>query len=474
MKRKWKWLLAIAVVVVVVIVVIVALARSSAQQTLGSLQTQAVKRDSLVASIGATGTIQARQQAVLTFALSGRVGTVNVRMGQQVEEGETLVALDPAYYPQQVVSAQGDLLNAQKALDDLKRSNTSFAQAELDLANAKKARDDAKVDFDNAYEAFYMGQLKEAQDRFNLAESQYNYWRREQIANITGQIQLQKSYQDYIHALQELQKAQADYDAGARGGTKEAQSKLDIAKGKYEVAQARLDDAQARYDSLKNGAPAGDIAVAQARVDATQAVLNQTRITAPFGGTILSVNVLPGDVVNPGTVALVIADLSELHVDVPVAEVDYNRVMLGQPAELVMDAIADKTYHGTVQEIEMSASVTAGTVAYPVKVVLSDKDEKVLPGMTVAVSIEVSRLDGVLLVPNRAVRSLDGTRIVYVLKAGSLTQVDISLGSSNDTMSEVTGGDLKEGDLVVLNPPSTLFTGAQSGGGGARMQGFMQ
>jgi HlyD family secretion protein len=472
MKRKWMWLLIIAVILVVGFFGVRAIIFNNAGQALSSLQTQAVKRDSLTASIGATGTIQARQQAVLTFALGGRVGSVNVRMGQRVDEGETLVSLDPAYFSQQVISTQGDLLNARKELDDLKRSKTSFAQAELNLANAKKARDDAKVDYDNAYDAFYRGQLKEAQDRFNIAEAQYNYWRRQPADNITKRIQQQKAYKEYITATQELQKAQADYDAGARGGTKAAQTKLDIAKGKYEVAQANLDDAQVKYDSLANGAPAGDLAAAQARVDGMQAVLNQTRITAPFGGTILAVDVLPGDVVNPGTVALVIADLSELHVDVPVAEVDYNRVVLGQPAELVMDAIADQTYHGVVQEIELSASVTAGTVAYPVKVVLSDKDEKVLPGMTVAVSIEISRLDDVLLVPNRAVRSIDGTRIVYVLKAGALTQIDVTLGSSNDTMSEVTGGDLQEGDLVVLNPPSLLFNQAQSGGSG-RMQGMM-
>lgn len=472
MTRKWKWLLIIAAVILVVIVVLVLVARSGAQQALGALQTQAVKRDSLTASIGATGTIQARQQAMLTFSLNSRVDEVKIKMGDWVTEGEILVTLDPANYPQQVISAQGDLLNAQKALDDLKRSNTSFAQAELDLANAREAADNAKVDYDNAYEQFNKGQLKLAQDRFNLAEAQYNYYRRQPIKNFTDQMRVQQEYTEYIHALQELQQAQKDYDAGARGGTKEAQTKLDIAKGKYEVAKARLGDAQARYDNLANGAPVGEIAAAQARVDSNQAVVNQTRISAPFAGTILSVNVLPGDVVNPGTVALVIADLSELHVDVPIAEVDYNRVMLQQPAELVLDAIAEKTYHGDVQEVEMSASVTGGTVSYPVKVVLSDADSKVLPGMTVAVSIEVSRLENVLLVPNRAVRSLDGGRIVYILKNGILIQVNITLGSSNDTMSEVTGGDLKEGDLVVLNPTTSLF-GSQGSTGGGGMRGLM-
>jgi HlyD family secretion protein len=57
-------------------------------------------------------------------------------------------------------------------------------------------------------------------------------------------------------------------------------------------------------------------------------------------------------------------------------------------------------------------------------------------------------------VPNRAVRSVNGDRVVYVLKNGLPVKVPISLGQSSDTMSVVASGELKEGDLVILNPPS--------------------
>jgi HlyD family secretion protein len=473
MKRRWIIWGSIILIVILVILVAVTVIRSGSQQSLASLQTQAAERGSLTASIGATGTIQARQQAALAFAISGRVKDVNIQLGQKVKEGEVLIALDPAYFPQQVISAAGDLPSAQKSLNDLKRSNTSTAQAELDLINARETAENAKQAYDNAVDTYEQGSLKHAQDRFDLAEAQYNYWRRQPVNNFTDQIRLQQKYREYILATQEMQKAQAEYDAGARGGTEESQKQLDLAKAKYEVAKARQDDAQARFDSLSGGIPASDLAAAQARVDAAQSAANQTRIVAPFSGTILAINLLPGDLVSPGIVAVVVADISELHVDVPIAEVDYNRVRMEQPAELVLDANVGTTYHGLVREIEMSSLVTGGTVSYPVKVVLTDADSNVLPGMTVAVSIEVSRLDDVLMVPNRAVRAIDGIRVVYILDGGSLVQVKITLGASNDTMSEVVGGELKAGDLVVLNPPSSFFSGNSSAGPG-RMQGMFQ
>jgi len=87
---------------------------------------------------------------------------------------------------------------------------------------------------------------------------------------------------------------------------------------------------------------------------------------------------------------------------------------------------------------------------------LSDADQAVKPGMTAAVNIVVSQLHDVLLVPNRAVRLLNSQRVVYVLVNGKTEAVKVQLGASSDTSSQVTGGDLKEGELILLNPP-TVF-----------------
>jgi HlyD family secretion protein len=470
MKKHWRTILVFVLLIAAGAVGVAVYQRVSARQRVQSYQTAVMERGTLTASIGATGTIQAGQQATLSFAVNGRVGKVGVRMGDRVSAGQVLVELDPAYYPQAVISAQIELINAQKALNDLKTSQTALAQAELTLANAKKALDDAQTAYDEAVKNNNQGWLQQARER---ADQAYQDWLRFRYTNSGTQQdvrELARLYRVYLDAVREMEKAQEYFDKGigTAGGNKDTQMALDIAKARLDLAQAQYDDALAEYDRLKNGVPAQELESAQARVAAAQAVLDQVRITAPFAGTVLSVNLLPGDIVNPGTVALVIADLSELHVNVPIAEVDYNRLAVGQSAELVLDAIPQGIYHGTVQEIYLEATSLAGSVAFPVKVVVNDADSKVLPGMTVAVQIEVEHLEDVLLVPNRAVRTIDGSRVVYILEGGQLKQVEIELGASNDTMSQVVSGDLQEGDVIVLNPPTTFLnnSGGPGRGGG--------
>jgi HlyD family secretion protein len=447
--------------------------RATAQQKTSSLQTAVIGRGTLSASIGATGSVEARQQAALAYSISGKVGKVNVRMGDQVAAGDVLAELDPADYPQQVISAQIELINAQKSLDDLVTSGSSLAAAELTLANAKKTLDNAQTVYDEAVKDNNQGWVEKAREKVNDAYMNWMVYRYQNDGSRKAMMELAKRYQAYIDALQELEKAQQYYDLGigTTGGNKDTQMALDIAKGKLAVAQAQYDDALAEFNRLKNGVPSDDLRAAQARVDAARATLDLVNITAPFAGTILSIDLIPGDLVAPGAAVIVIADLSELHVDVPIAEVDYNRLAVGQNADLSLDAISDTTYHGQVEEINLNATTISGSVSYPVKVVIQDADPKVLPGMTVAVQIEVAHLDDVLLVPNRAVRTIDGSRVVYITVNGSLKPVEIVLGSSNDTLSEVVSGGLKAGDVVVLNPPTTFFNGSGGGMNGGGMFG---
>ncbi|MBN1439169.1 MAG: efflux RND transporter periplasmic adaptor subunit [Anaerolineales bacterium] len=471
MKRHWRSILAVVVVAAVAGIGFWIYQTVQSRQQAQSLQTAVVERGTLTASIGATGTIQARQQAALSFSINGQVGSVNVRMGDRVEAGQVLMELDPAYYPQTVLNAQIELVNARKALEDLQTSQTALAQAELTLANAARALDDAQTAYDNAVARYNDGWVRECEKRVEDAHWAWMVYRFSNDGSPAAQRELARLYQEYLDALRELEKARRYAELGVgstAANSKEAQMELDIAKAELALAQARYNDALAEYNRLKDGVPAEDLAAAEARVAAAQSILDQVRITAPFAGTIMAVELLPGDSVSPGTIGLVIADLSELHVDVPVAEVDYNRLAVGQAAELSLDAIPGTLFSGRVSEIKLHASTSAGSVAYPVTVVIDEPDPRVLPGMTAAVDIEVEHLEDVLLVPNRAVRTVGGSRVVYLYVDGGLKTVEIELGASNDVMSQVVSGDLQEGDLIVLNPPTTFFNGSgpMSGGGG--------
>jgi HlyD family secretion protein len=205
---------------------------------------------------------------------------------------------------------------------------------------------------------------------------------------------------------------------------------------------------------------------------AAQATVNQAFIEAPFDGEITVVDVKSGDQVQPGTLAFRVDDLSRLLVDIDVSEVDINQIKEGQQVTMSFDAIQASEYHGEVVEVALVGNNIAGVVNFTVTVELDDPDEQVRPGMTSAVNIVIEQIDEAMLIPNRAVRVVEGERVVYILNNGQLEPVQVTLGASSDLYSQVVDGELSAGDTIVLNPPSTLLQGGPMGGGPPGGGGF--
>jgi HlyD family secretion protein len=166
-----------------------------------------------------------------------------------------------------------------------------------------------------------------------------------------------------------------------------------------------------------------------------------------------------GDRVSQDDLAFQLDDLSQLKIDLQISEVDINSVAVGQLVTVTFDAVQEKSYNGVVTSVDLSGHKNQGAVDFTVTVALTDADQAVKPGMTAAVTITVKNVSDALVIPNRAVRVLNGQRIVYILKNGQAVAVDVRLGAVTDANSEVVGGDLKEGDLIILNPPSSAGAG---------------
>jgi HlyD family secretion protein len=228
-------------------------------------------------------------------------------------------------------------------------------------------------------------------------------------------------------------------------------------------ASQQLNNAVTTLFELERLPDPDDLAAAQARLQAAQATVDSISLTAPFAGTITEVNTKPGDQVSPGSIAFRLDKLDRLLVDVQVSEVDINSIQAGQPVNLSFDAILDKQYEGVVNQVPTVGDIIQGVVEFNVLVELTDADREVKPGMTAAVNIVVNQLTDTLLVPNSAVRVVDGQHVVYILEDNQLKEVEITLGASSDTQSQVIDGDLKVGDEIVLNPPQDFF-GTNGGG----------
>lgn len=411
-RRAW---VIIGIVAVVLLVLGFSLSRPTEEVV---FQTVPVERGDLSAYIGATGSVRARQTAVLTWQTNGIVGDVNAVIGDRIERDFVLSSLDKTTLSQNIILAEADLVNAQKALEDLLTSNTALLEAE-------KAVDKAEENYEKAYN-----------------------WR----MKLNGKIDIKDWYYDSMGQLK-----LKEYK-GYAGAETIADADRDLA-----LAESKLEDARRAYERLLQGPDSDEVAAARARVAAAEATLNLAKLIAPFDGTVTQASPVVGDQVSPGTVGFRVDDLSSLLVDVQVSEVDINSVAVGQPATLSFDAILGQTYNGEVIQVGQAGDTVQGVVSFTVTVELTDADEQVKPGMTAAVNVVVEEVQDSLLIPNRAVRLVDGARVVYVLRNGLPEVVSISLGASSDTMSVLISGEIEEGDLIILNPPS--FNGGPFGGG---------
>jgi HlyD family secretion protein len=464
--KKYRTVLIIIGVAVSALIVISIV--KSAGQPAGSsqFQTVAAQRGTLSATVGATGTVRANQSAILNWQSTGTVEDVCVKVGDLVTADQELASLTSTSLPQNVILARADLVAAQRNLDDTLRSETAKMQAQQVLVQAQKAVEDAqKKVYATKYPRASQALIDNTEARIKLAQRQlaktsdaYRHAKRLPDSN-PDKAEAEMNMTNAMIQLNQL-KANLNYYTGKP-------DELDIAEANANLALAmsRLADAQRDFERLKNGPAADDIDAARARVEAAQATINMGIIIAPFAGTITQAGSKSGDLVAPGDTAFRLDDLSHLLVDVQVSEVDINNIKIGQSVKLTFDAILGKEYKGIVAEVGQAGNTVQGVVNFTATVELSDADTQVKPGMTAAVTILVKQLNDVLLVPNRAVRLLDGDRVVYILKNGIPQPVKIQLGASSDTDSEVIDGTLKVGDLIVLNPP-TVF--GPNGGGGAQ------
>jgi HlyD family secretion protein len=418
-------------------------------------QTTAATRGKLAAWVGATGTVRAAQSATLVWQTGGRVETVNVAIGDSVTADESLASLAQASLSQEIVLAEADRVTAQQELDNLTQSNITVAQAMQKLADAKQAVKDVqdKLDFyeRTTSEGRSSGELlKDIQDQIDQSKDQLKFteWIGDKFYKNTGD-DLRRKAEFNINLTQNKQNladliARYNWFAG-----KPSEILMEQTRANLNLAKAQQADAQRELDRLNDGNKVDDINTAKA---------NLSKIIAPFNGTVTQAQPQAGDRVSQDDVAFQVDDLSQLMIDLQISEVDINSVSVGQAVTVTFDAVQSKTYNGIVTKVDLSGHKNQGAVDFTTAITLIDADELVKPGMTAAVTITVKEVSDALLVSNRAVRVVNGQRVVYILKNGQPVAVNVRLGAVADANSEVVGGDLKEGDLIILNPPSSADT----------------
>ncbi len=228
-----------------------------------------------------------------------------------------------------------------------------------------------------------------------------------------------------------------------------ATQNLDIAENELAVAQATVHQAEAE--------------VASAYVN-----LDYTKLTAPTDGIVLAKLKEVGEIAVPGGFAgagdlIRIANLSDLRGQVDINEVDFRRVRMGQPAEVVPDAYPDRKYPAQVVKIYPQADRQKGTLKVEVK--LAKADEYLRPDMSARINfLAEAAKDGAaprVLAPKAALRGEGESTFVWTVQGEQVKRVSVRTGEDFGDSIQITSG-LDGGEALIVSGPENLHEGMRA------------
>jgi HlyD family secretion protein len=422
-----KTLIKRSVIVTVVLGLVVAGAGWYFQRAQGqtlAYRTADVKRGDIAVSIAATGTVEPEEVIDVGAQVAGQILSFGkdrngktIDYGSVVEEGMVLAQVDDSLYA----------ADAAQAAAQLQIAKAGIVSAEADL-----------------------GQMKA------------------------------KLYQ-----------AQRDWERAQKLGPSEAlaASSYDAYKSAYETAKANVAVAAAAI-----GQAQATVAQAEAVLQRAQRNLGYCTIKSPVNGVIIDRRVNIGQTVvaslNAPSLFLIAKDLKRMQVWASVNEADIGSIRPGQPVSFTVDAYPDQVFRGEVGKIRLNATMTQNVVTYTVEIITDNSSGKLLPYLTANVNFELNRHNNVLLVPKAALRwspqpdqiapefrtaAIDssgngnlpddqpssknparGTAesrhsgIVWVPQGNLVRPVQVKIGLSDGSLTEISGKPLQEGEPVVI------------------------
>ncbi|HWQ84722.1 MAG TPA: HlyD family efflux transporter periplasmic adaptor subunit [Anaerolineales bacterium] len=491
--------------------------------TTAELQTAVASTGSLTVLATGAGEVVTASEISLGFDESGTLLELLVKAGDSVDAGQGLARLQTdrtaEYIALALAQAELNALTAQQELDNLNASwEMDAAEALLAVEDAEQALEDLRNS--NISQAEAAKAVTEAQTAVNQAQSIYSGARTTADADtiaaakaelVLAQKQLndiQEKFDDYVkkpdtdpekaNMQLKLSAAQGAYNTALRyynavTGTGSALD-LESTAADLAAAQATLAQAQRTYERIKDGPSEGELAKANAELavarakyetlktgvdplelSLTEATLANARaslavaqedravleLTAPQPGTILTVSAGVGEAVSTAAI-ITLADLNQPLLEVYLDEDDLEMAVVGYEAEVVFDSLPDNVFTGHVVEVSpvLYASMSADTILMKVELDVDSyaKPQSLPVGSNATVDVIGGRAENAVLVPVEALREIDdGEYAVFVMENGEPRLRPVTVGLMDYTSAEITSG-LEAGVTVTTGTVPTLQT----------------
>lgn len=282
----------------------------------------------------------------------------------------------------------------------------------------------------------------------------------------------------------QLDQAKANYNL-AKAILNQSKAELDDAESSYKriqqlfnkelVSQTEFDRAEARFKTALAAVKAAEfnIKAMEAAVKSLEVALENTYIRAPFDGIVLNKYADIGEMVAPFAAGanakasvLTIADMNSLQVEADVSESYIEKIQVGMPCEIILDAYPEKSYIGVVHKIVPTVDRSKATVL--TKINFLNRDSLVLPEMSAKVSFLSKSFSFAKenkpkkAIFNAAIKIQNNKKVAFLIDDNSkkVTEVNIETGDNLGEYVEIKKG-LEIGNKVVLNPPPEIHNGSK-------------
>lgn len=422
-KKKKKVLIIVLVIVVALVAVIGTVIHNATKQVemvSNLVEVEPVQKRDLSDTISLKGTIAGVSSTNVTSKAVSEITSLNVQVGDVVKEGDVLCTLDSASIEEKIADLEKSVSNAQ-AISSINSQQTATAvdQAVADQATQLEAA---------------QKQIDQAKDSYAAAQAAYD--------KNPGD----ETFPSLLSAQRAVESAQDNYDTVLESTNRAIENaRLQVELDKYKDSDSTSKDT---LTSLKEQ-------------------LADCEVVAPCGGVVTSVNVRVGDINAEKTTILTIEDTSALKLVASVAEADILKLQEGMKASVTADATGEEEITGTVSRVvrvKSQSSATDGTTGgYSVEISIDNTD--LLVGMAAKAKVMIQEKGEVLAVPYDLIQyDESGNAFVLVAEAnndGSATAVrkNVEVGEEVDYYTEITGGDLAEGDKLIYDYTYSIVEG---------------
>jgi HlyD family secretion protein len=336
--------------------------------------TAKIERGNIRHSVTATGTLQAVTTVQVGSQVSGIISELYADFNAQVRKGQVVAQLDPS-----ILQAQ---LDRERASNQSVRANLSDAEARVLAAKANLENLRAGVSSSTANLAAVKAQRDDAESFLK---------RQEALAR------------DGIVNQRDLESARTNYQA-AEARYKQAEAQLNQARtSEQSAATAGLAQAEAQLKQAKAQLQQSDAAVKQAEVN-----LSHTTIASPIDGVVVSRNVDKGQTVaaslSAPTLFTIANDLTSMQVIANIDQADIGAINDTNRVTFTVDAYPGQGFTGKIRQIRLSPQNVQNVVTYNVVIDVENPELKLKPGMTANLTIIIAERNGVLRLPNAALR----------------------------------------------------------------------